>query len=146
MTITGLWSTTRDLILGQPSPPFETGDLAYRATLKTANMLALKDPQVTKLCTQNSVTLWMGPDRHCVLYPLRGGSEFNLVLLRPDNLPPGTSKVEGEVGEMRETFKGWDNSLTKIISLIPSVLKWKLSFHHELETWRKVSWLEAKVK
>ncbi|KAK7718935.1 hypothetical protein SLS63_010348 [Diaporthe eres] len=115
----------------------ETGDLAYRATLKTTDLLALNDQQVTELCTQKRCTLWMGPNKHCVLYPLKGGSEFNLVLIRPDNLPPGTNKIQGEIGEMRETFQGWDRSLTKIISRIPSVLKWKLCFHNELDTWYK---------
>lgn len=81
----------------------------------------------------------MGPNKHSVFYPLRGGSEYNLVLIRPDNLPPGTNKVQGEIGEMRETFKGWDSSLTKIISRIPSVLKWKICSHVELDTWCKAS-------
>ncbi|KAL1856455.1 hypothetical protein Daus18300_010722 [Diaporthe australafricana] len=100
-------------------------------------MLALNDRRVCNLCEQKAVTVWMGPNKHCVLYPLKGGSEFNLVLIRPDNLPPGTSKVQGEVDEMREIFKGWDNSLIKIISLVPTVLKWKLSFHDALDTWVK---------
>lgn len=134
----GLWSTTRDQILGRESPPYETGDLAYRATLKTSDLLALNDAEVSELCVRNSVTLWMGPEKHCVMYPLKGGLEFNLVLLRPDNLPPGIDKAEGEVGEMRETFNGWDSRLTKIISCIPSVLKWKLCYHEQLEIWCKV--------
>lgn len=146
MNISGLWSTARDQILGYPSPPRETGDLAYRATLKTADLLGLDDDQVTKLCTQNSCTLWMGPNKHCVFYPLKGGSEFNLVLIRPDDLPPGINKVQGEIGEMRETFRGWDRSLTKIISRIPSVLKWKLSFHDQLDTWCKVRPLSPDLK
>lgn len=135
----GLWSTARDQILGHPSPPRETGDLAYRATLKTADLLALNDHRVTELCNQKGCTVWMGPNKHSVFYPLRGGSEYNLVLIRPDNLPPGTNKVQGEIGEMRETFKGWDSSLTKIISRIPSVLKWKICSHVELDTWCKAS-------
>lgn len=139
ITTTGLWSTTRDQILNRASPPYETGDLAYRATIKSSDLLALNDAAVAELCRRKSVSLWMGPGKHCVMYPLKGGSEFNLVLLRPDNLPPGIDKAEGEVGEMRQTFNGWDNKLTKIISCIPSVLKWKLCYHDELEIWCKVS-------
>ncbi|KAG8170170.1 hypothetical protein KVR01_000915 [Diaporthe batatas] len=116
----GLWSTARDRILGHPSPPRETGDLAYRATLKTSDLLALDDARVTDLCKQQHCTVWVGPNKHCVFYPVKGGSEYNLVLIRPDDLPPGTNKVQGEIGEMRENFKGWDSSLTKIISRIPA--------------------------
>lgn len=50
----------------------------------------------------------MGPDRHSVFYPLRGGSEFNLVLLGPDNLPAGAKTIRGDLDEMRATFEGWD--------------------------------------
>src|ERR1700748_682123 len=104
----GLWSATRDAILGHPSPPTETGDLAYRATFSRKQLLELNDPRVEDLCSGNKVTLWMGPDKHSVFYPLRDGTEFNLVLLRPDNLPPGVRTVKGDLEEMRLTFEGWD--------------------------------------
>ena len=50
----------------------------------------------------------MGPQKHCVFYPLRSGTEFNLVLLRPDNLPPNVRAAEGDISEMRAAFEGWD--------------------------------------
>ncbi|OAL27289.1 hypothetical protein AYO22_03564 [Fonsecaea multimorphosa] len=131
----GLWSSTRDAILGHPSPPVETGDLAYRATFSRQQLLELNDPRVEDLCSKKTVTLWMGPDKHCVFYPVRGGAEFNLVLLRPDNLPTGVRTVKGDLDEMRMTFEGWDEILVKLISCISSVLKWKLCHHQELEKW-----------
>jgi salicylate hydroxylase len=33
---------------------------------------------------------------------------FNIVLLVPDNLPPGVSRQSGSVEEMRKLFEGWD--------------------------------------
>jgi salicylate hydroxylase len=33
---------------------------------------------------------------------------YNIVLLVPDNLPPGVSKQSGSVEEMKELFVGWD--------------------------------------
>jgi salicylate hydroxylase len=94
--------------LGRSSPPVETGDLAYRATFAREQLLELNDPRVDDLCAGKKVTIWMGPDKHCVFYPLRGGTEFNLVLLRPDNLPVGARAVKGDLDEMRLTFEGWD--------------------------------------
>ncbi|GES58476.1 salicylate hydroxylase [Aspergillus terreus] len=125
----GLWSTTRDKILGHPSPPFETGDLAYRATFPASQLRALGDPDLNALLDSRGTNAWWGPDKHCVLYPVRGGSVYNLVLLRPDDLPARTDKALGDLHEMAETFKGWDSSC------IPHVLKWKLCHHEELETW-----------
>ncbi|OQU96439.1 FAD binding domain-containing protein [Cladophialophora immunda] len=133
----GLWSSTRDAILGHPSPPVETGDLAYRATFSRQQLSELNDPRVEELCAKKTVTLWMGPDKHCVFYPVRGGAEFNLVLLRPDNLPTGVRTVKGDLDEMRMTFEGWDEILVKLISCISSVLKWKLCHHQELEKWTR---------
>jgi salicylate hydroxylase len=63
---------------------------------------------VEELCSAKKVTVWFGPDRHVVFYPLRGGNEFNLVLLRPDNLPAGVRTGAGDLGEMKATFEGWD--------------------------------------
>lgn len=107
--ITGLWSTMRESFLNKPSPPIPTGDLAYRATLSFDQLKALHDPIIDELCSRRSVTLWMGPFKHSVFYPVRGGKEFNLVLLRPDDLPPGVRTSEGDISEMRATFEGWDD-------------------------------------
>ncbi|KAJ0303190.1 hypothetical protein COL516b_006702 [Colletotrichum fioriniae] len=133
----GLWSICRDQLLGAASPPVETGDLAYRATFPFDYLKALDDPRVDDLCARKQATVWMGPDKHTVFYPVRGGREFNLVLIRPDNMGPGEKRVQGDIEEMRESYRGWDETLTKLISLIPRVQKWKLCTHPELKTWTK---------
>ena len=51
----------------------------------------------------------MGPERHCVFYSINMGKDFNLVLLRPDNMPVGARTAQGDVDEMRESFRGWDS-------------------------------------
>lgn len=104
----GLWSTTRDQILGRPSPPTETGTLVYRVTLSRAEMLKLDDPSIRELCSQSVATAWLGPRCNCIFYPIRKGDQLNLVLTRPDNLPAGTRTAMGDIEEMRETIKGWD--------------------------------------
>lgn len=54
--------------------------------------------------------MWVGPQKHTVFYPVRGGKEFNLVLIRPDNMAPGERHIEGDVGEMRQSYEGWDET------------------------------------
>ncbi|PIA95873.1 6-hydroxynicotinate 3-monooxygenase [Cercospora beticola] len=131
----GLWSSLRESIMNKPSPPTEYGDLAYRATFSRSQLEALNDPSVEEMCAEKRAVLWLGPDKHCIFYPIRAGSAFNLVLLRPDDLPTGTRTAEGDISEMRATFDDWDPTLKALISCIPSVLKWKLMHHEELETW-----------
>ncbi|KKK26655.1 hypothetical protein ARAM_002541 [Aspergillus rambellii] len=133
----GLSSVVRDKVLNTPVAPFETGDLAYRATFSLEQLQALNDPEIEKLCQRHTVTLWMGPDRHCVFYPIRNGKEYNLVLLRPDNLPTNVRTTQGDLDEMKESFTGWDEVVTKIVSCVPSVLKWKLMHLQELDCWQK---------
>ena len=104
----GLWSGLRNVLLGKNSPPTETGDLAYRGTFSLAQLQSFNDPRLDELCSRKAVTLWLGPEKHAVFYPVRAGKEFNLVLVRPDNLPKGERQAEGDIAEMRDSFDGWD--------------------------------------
>lgn len=96
-------------MLGAASGPFETGDLAYRGTFSLEQLEQLNDSQVLEMCRESAVNVWFGPMKHCVFYPVRNGTQFNLVLLRPDNLPKGARTVQGDIGEMRQTFERWDD-------------------------------------
>jgi salicylate hydroxylase len=107
-SVPGLWSTIRESLVGNPCPPVETGDLAYRGTFSREQLLALQDPRITTLCDRRCVTLWIGPEKHVVFYPVRASTQFNMVLLRPDDLPQGTRTSQGDIEEMRSTFHGWD--------------------------------------
>ncbi|KAK8127972.1 FAD/NAD(P)-binding domain-containing protein [Apiospora sp. TS-2023a] len=133
----GLWSSLRNAILGHDSPPQETGDLAYRGTFSISALQGLNDAQVDELCSKNIVTMWIGPESHAVFYPVRCGKEFNLVLTRPDNLPPNVRTEKGNLSEMVALFQDWDPVLTKILSAFSSVLKWKMLHHEELANWTR---------
>ncbi|KAK1856983.1 salicylate hydroxylase [Colletotrichum chrysophilum] len=133
----GLWSVTRDFVLGWHSPPVESGDMAHRATFKRGDLLGLQDFQVEKLMNQGAVTCWMGPNRHAVFYPTDGGDSYNLVLLSANDMPQGVHEEIGNTDDMKLRFEGWDTRLTMMISSISHVLKWKLFHHKELSEWTK---------
>lgn len=101
----GLWSQCREAFVGKKDEPLPTGDLAYRIVL-TADQIS--DPDLKALVQNPEVHFWIGPGAHAVGYSLRGGQMYNIVLLVPDNLPPGVSRQTGSVEEMRELFLGWD--------------------------------------
>ncbi|KAL4871495.1 hypothetical protein BDV12DRAFT_183626 [Aspergillus spectabilis] len=106
----GLYSRVRDIVHETSTTVEETGDSAYRAIFKREQLEALHDENVNELCQKTAITSWLGPDKHTIFYPVRGGDEFNLVLLRPDNLKKGARRVEGDVEEMRESYAGWDET------------------------------------
>ncbi|KAK2040072.1 salicylate hydroxylase [Colletotrichum somersetense] len=122
----GPLSLCRDQFLGTPSPLMDTGDVAYRAVLPTEHLKALNDPGINDLCEQNKVLMWLGPGQHTIFYPVRGGREINLILIRQKYREPDHSHMEGDVGEMREFYAGWDETLRKIMSSVPRVQKWKI--------------------
>ncbi|KAL1981392.1 hypothetical protein VTN96DRAFT_2735 [Rasamsonia emersonii] len=128
----GLRSVVRSKVLGYESPPVETGDLAYRATIPRSRVEDL-DPSLQ----DSALRAWLGPRQHAVLYPVRNKTVFNLVLLCPDDLPPGVATAAGNTEEMRGLFKGWDPRLTALIAQVDNVLKWKICHMDELDTWCK---------
>jgi salicylate hydroxylase len=101
----GLWSRCREGLLGRKDDPLPTGDLAYRIVL---NVEQIADPKLREWVRNPQVHFWIGPGAHVVAYSMRGGDMINIVLLVPDTLPPGVSKQEGSVEEMRALFEGWD--------------------------------------
>ncbi|KAJ5932592.1 hypothetical protein N7516_007081 [Penicillium verrucosum] len=135
----GQMSTVRKAVLGSSHSPVPTGDMAYRATFSRDQLEALDDEKVNELCQKIAVTSWLGPEKHTIFYPLRGGKEFNLVLMRPDNLSSDSRREQGDINEMRESYADWDETLQKLVSCVPSVYKWKLTHLSELESWTKGS-------
>ncbi|KAI9710804.1 MAG: hypothetical protein M1812_007352 [Candelaria pacifica] len=101
----GLWSSTRNLLLGESTPPKPTGDLAYRILLDVKD---IEDLELRDWITKPALHIWLGPNSHVVGYSIRGGQMYNLVLLCPDDLPAGVAKAQGDLDEMRRLFAGWD--------------------------------------
>jgi salicylate hydroxylase len=101
----GLWSRCRECLLNRKDEPLPTGDLAYRIVL---HIDQISDPKLRAFVQNPQVHFWIGPGAHVVSYSMRGGDMINIVLLVPDNLPPGVSREAGSVEEMRGLFKGWD--------------------------------------
>lgn len=101
----GLWSRCREVLSGTKDDPLPTGDLAYRIVL---HIDQITDPQLRTFVQNPQVHFWAGPGAHSVSYSMRGGQMLNIVLLVPDNLPPGVAREKGSVEEMRGLFKGWD--------------------------------------
>nr|POE63527.1 fad-dependent monooxygenase ops4 [Quercus suber] len=131
----GLWSKCRERILatqGKYDTPLPTGDLAYRIVLKLDD---IDDPELRDWVSKPSCQFWIGPGGHVVAYSLRGGTMMNIVLLVPDDLPPGVSKQAGDIDEMRAIFTGWDPVLNRFLDRVKSIDKWKLMHRSEMESW-----------
>ena len=119
----GLWSRCRGAFLTTKDAPKPTGDLAYRVVLKLED---IKDPELIDWVRNSSCHFWIGPGAHAVGYSLRGGNMYNIVLLVPDDLPQGVSRLPGSVDQMKALFQGWDPILLRFLDLVTEVERWKL--------------------
>jgi salicylate hydroxylase len=128
----GLWSKCRERFVGRKDEPLPTGDLAYRIVLNASD---IEDEELRSWIRNPECHFWAGPGSHVVAYSLKGGEQINIVLLCPDNLPAGTAKQAGSLEEMQKLFIGWDPILTRFLSCVKTVDKWKLMHREEMASW-----------
>lgn len=74
--------------------PRYSGHLAGRALLPMS--------EAAPLIATDRVIVWLGPDRHCVAYPIDGGRHLNLVVTAPVAGPPARAVRDPLPG-----FAGW---------------------------------------
>jgi len=122
----GLWSTLRAR-LGDQRPPRFARRTAWRATLPAKPLVAeFREPVVS---------LWLGPNAHLVLYPVRGGDAVNLVAIVGDDWhAPGWS-APGAPEELLAHFRRWPPRLKNLLALPDRWLKWALYDRARLRRW-----------
>ncbi|GAA1329091.1 FAD-dependent monooxygenase [Pseudonocardia xinjiangensis] len=109
------------------------------------------EPEFTRLCAYRCLvpadkapefarqpvhTLWLGPGRHVIHYPISGGALVNLVAIVPETewLVESWS-AEGRIEDLRSEFTQWDPRLGSIIAEAPSVGRWALFNREPLPMW-----------
>jgi salicylate hydroxylase len=115
----GLHSVVRSLI-NQPEKPFFTGQVAWRAMVKTDKA----DPVAR---------IWMAPGRHMVTYPLSGG-RLNIVAVqeRSQWADEGWHHVD-DPGNLRQAFADCGWQAKGILRDVEDVRLWGL-FRHPVAT------------
>jgi salicylate hydroxylase len=123
----GIHSTVRAALFGA-TPATYSGMCAFRALVpaEIAPDLARRPAQ----------TLWIGPGRHLVHYPVAAGRLINLVAIAP----AGAYTVESwtataTVAELRAEFAGWDPRLLDLIEAATTPGRWALLDRPPLPRW-----------
>ncbi|WP_433797201.1 FAD-dependent monooxygenase [Actinoplanes sp. CA-252034] len=125
----GLHSIVRAALFGDTPATF-SGLCAFRA-LVPADVA----PDFARRPAQ---TLWLGPGRHLVHYPVAAGRLVNLVGVAP----AGDYTVESwtataTVAELRAEFDGWDPRLTGLIESAATLGRWALLDRPPLPGWSR---------
>jgi len=109
----GLWSSVRKS-LGRKEPPCFTGKRAWRA------MIAMAD--APKLMQGRATGLWLGDEAHLVHYPVRGGSQLNLVAVTTDKDASAGWSAPRKATQLLPSFAGWE---PRAKNLLASVADWR---------------------
>ncbi len=125
----GIHSLTRDAIV-QRKPPRFSGLCAFRCLLPSE-----ASPPMANRSVQ---TLWLGPGRHFVHYPVRNGELINIVAIVPaGNWREESWTADGDINDLACEFEGWDARLTDMIAAATDTKRWALYDHTPLERWTK---------
>ncbi|GHH10092.1 FAD-dependent monooxygenase [Streptomyces lanatus] len=114
--------------LAEPEPPEYSGICAFRTVVPahTAPDFALRPAQ----------TLWLGPGRHFVHYPIAGGSAVNVVAVAPaGDFTDESWSTKADVGEFQAEFAGWDPRVTELITAGDVPGRWALLERAPLRQW-----------
>lgn len=123
----GIHSLVRQAIASKVGARF-SGLCAFRCLVP-----AEKAPEMARRPVQ---TLWLGPGRHAVHYPISGGRLVNLVAI----VPAGDWRTEswiadGEITDVVAQFEGWDDRLHQLILAASSTKRWAMYDRDPLDRW-----------
>lgn len=125
----GLHSTVREKTIAHDSARF-TGCVAWRMVVPAEGLGDRFDPA--------RATVWAGPGKHAVTYPLRGGRFVNFVGVTETNGHRTESWSEaGDVAEVARDFEGWAEPVVKVIEAGTTCHRWALFDRAPLAIWSR---------
>ena len=123
----GIHSSVQSVVAPQVDARF-SGLCAFRCLVpaEQAPAMALRPVQ----------SLWLGPGRHFVHYPIRAGQLVNVVAI----VPAGAWRLEswtadGDIADLAAEFTGWDERVQQLIVSASSTKRWALYDRNPLDRW-----------
>lgn len=125
----GIKSVIRKLTLGD-TPVNYTGDSSWRVIVPMKSL----PPEYQA----NSVDIWVGPGKHAVTYPLRGGELMNLVACVEQQDHDEESWVTKRPWqELYNDFRGWHGAIEAIIEAADhdECYRWAMNNRQPVDNW-----------
>ena len=116
-------------VTGPVTDPRYAGRVAWRGLIPASALPAAAAPG-------HGATVWMGPGRHLVAYPVRRGELINFiaVLDRPEWAEEGWS-LPGDPKELRAAFAGWAAPVRTLLDAVSECFLWGLFERPEQVRW-----------
>jgi salicylate hydroxylase len=123
----GIHSVVREALLGDESPEF-TGLAAYRALVPAA--------EAPEFARRPVCSIWLGPQRHFVHYPVSAGREINLVSANPaGDWREESWTADGTVSDFAEEFSGWAEPVQRLIAAATQTKRYAFYEREPVERW-----------
>jgi salicylate hydroxylase len=122
----GIHSTLQKYV-ATPSEPVDSGSVAYRG-LVPADRVPWWPTGISQL--------WMGEQRHFLVYPVRRGTLINYVGFVPSHEKTVESwSAVGNVDTLRKEFATWDSPIPRLLAEVTTTNWWGLYDREPLTTW-----------
>jgi salicylate hydroxylase len=109
------------------APARFAGHVAWRALVPAER---LPEPPPSATC------VFMGPGRHLVCYPLRGGALVNVVAVeRRDAWTAESWSAAADPDGLRRAFDGWAAPVERLLAAVDATYLWGLFDHPPLPAW-----------
>jgi salicylate hydroxylase len=124
----GLRSTVRAK-LRQEGEPHQFGYVAQRALVPMA--------QVPDPVPRRNVYMWSGPGFHVVHYPLRHGTEFNIVAVYRTSTFADRLEERDHRAEVKRTFAGAHRAILAMLAMMNLERRWPLADRDPIRHWHR---------
>ncbi|MCS6765486.1 MAG: 3-hydroxybenzoate 6-monooxygenase [Candidatus Protistobacter heckmanni] len=121
----GVKSAVRATLLGDE--PRVTGHVVYRAVVELENM-----PEELRI---NAPVVWAGPNCHLVHYPLRGGQQYNLVVIFHSRQQEVWGVTDGSKEEVLSYFQGVHPTPHQMLDRPSSWRRWATADRDPVPQW-----------
>jgi salicylate hydroxylase len=124
----GIHSDVRRLLIGEVAAR-DSGLCAWRALIPGERLPA---PYLSP--TQ---TLWLGPGRHLVHYPISAGRTVNVVAFTPVTKGEAVESwtAQGDPDQFRSEFPGWDDMVGVLLDEVTHVGRWSVLDRAPIDTY-----------
>ncbi len=120
----GIRSTISQRLFGEQAAEF-TGNVAYRAMI-----------DASLLPRPVSAGVFLGPNAHFVIYPLREGRWVNVVAqCRSDDWLAESWTTPGDVANVRRIYQGWHEDVDLLLAAMRETYKWGLFSRPAMPRW-----------
>ncbi|MFD5452712.1 FAD-dependent monooxygenase [Streptomyces sp. NPDC003470] len=113
----GIHSVAREEIVADR--PRYSGQTIYRGLVPAE--------RVPHLLSPSGVRLWLGPDQHCVCYPVSSGRQVSFGATVPaSDWREESWSARGDAAELAAAYAGWHEDVTRLIGAAGTVGRWAL--------------------